>query len=146
VGETKSEPPKIKVVDRRKFTADGDPVEAPAPAVEKGADATTPASPPEAPSVEPVAAASEPHSGVPPSDNRRQPSQQFLELVTMLAGQAELLLVGAEDIPAQPAEAQRLINYLGVLEEKTEGNLTDDEAKVLSSVLYQLRTFFLQRK
>jgi hypothetical protein len=33
-----------------------------------------------------------------------------------------------------------------VLEEKTAGNLSDEEAKVLSSVLYQLRTFFLQRK
>ena len=70
----------------------------------------------------------------------------FLELVTMLAGQAELLLVGADDLPAQPAEAQRMINYLGVLEEKTAGNLSDDEAELLSSVLYQLRTFFLQRK
>ena len=64
----------------------------------------------------------------------------------MLAGQAELLLVGAENLPAQPAEGQRLIDYLGVLEEKTTGNLSDEEAKVLSSVLYQLRTFFLQRK
>jgi len=64
----------------------------------------------------------------------------------MLAGQAELLLVGAEDLPAQPAEAQRMIDYLGVLEEKTAGNLSDDEAKLLSGLLYQLRTFYLQRK
>jgi uncharacterized membrane protein YgcG len=70
----------------------------------------------------------------------------FLELVAMLAGQAELLLVGAEDLPARPEEAQRMIDYLGVLEEKTAGRLADDEAKLLSSVLYQLRTFYLQRK
>jgi hypothetical protein len=69
-----------------------------------------------------------------------------LELVTMLASQAELLLVGAEDLPAQPAEGQRLINYLGVLEEKTAGNLSADETKILSTVLYQLRTFILQNK
>ena len=64
----------------------------------------------------------------------------------MLASQAELLMVGAEDFPAQPAEAQRMIDYLGVLEEKTAGNLSEDEAKILSTVLYQLRTSFLQRK
>lgn len=64
----------------------------------------------------------------------------------MLASQAELLLVGAEDFPAQPAEARRMIDYLGALQEKTAGNLTKEEAQVLSTVLYQLRTFVLQRK
>jgi hypothetical protein len=39
-----------------------------------------------------------------------------------------------------------MIDYLGVLEEKTAGNLTEDEAKLLATVLYQLRTYFLQRK
>jgi hypothetical protein len=48
-------------------------------------------------------------------------------------------------MPAQPAEAQRVIDYLGVLEERTAGNLSADEAKILSTVLYQLRTAFLQR-
>jgi hypothetical protein len=143
VGETKSEPPKIKVVDRRKFTVEGDPLVTPAPAAEAAAPA---AAPPEDSAVEPNAPIPEPDPVTPPTESRGQPSQLFLELVTMLAGQAKLLLVGAEDLPAQPAEAQRLINYLGVLEEKTAGNLSDEEAKVMSSVLYQLRTFFLQRK
>ena len=64
----------------------------------------------------------------------------------MLAGQAELLLVGTDDFPAQPAEAHRMIDYLGALEKKTAGNLSAEEGKVLSTVLYQLRTYFLQRK
>jgi hypothetical protein len=142
VGETKSEPPKIKVVDRRKFTPEGDLLETPATT----AKAAAPASPPEDLMAEPEAPVpkSAPETAAPV--HRGQPSQLFLELVTMLAGQAELLLVGAEDLPAQPAEAQRMINYLGVLEEKTTGNLSDDEAKLLSSVLYQLRTFYLQRR
>jgi hypothetical protein len=140
--ETKSDSPKIKVVDRRKFTAEGDPLETPEPAPEM----TAPAAPSEKPEIEPDASTPESEPVSPPNARRGQPSQKFLELVTMLAGQAELLLVGAEDLPAQPAEAQRLIDYLGVLEEKTAGNLSDEEAKVLSSVLYQLRTFFLQRK
>lgn len=140
--ETRSEPPKIKVVDRRKFSAEGDPLETEVPT----AETTVPASPPENPTSESAAPTPEPASTTPAPEHRGQPSQLFLELVTMLAGQAELLLVGAEDLPAQPAEAQRMINYLGVLEEKTAGNLSDDEAKLLSSLLYQLRTFYLQRK
>jgi hypothetical protein len=142
VDETNSEPPKIKVVDRRKFTSKGDPLDSPAAA----AKAAAPASP-----TEDLMAESEvqvpktaPETAVP--SHRGQTSQLFLELVTMLAGQAELLLVGAEDLPAQPAEAKRMIDYLGVLEEKTAVHLSEDEAKLLSSVLYQLRTFYLQRK
>jgi hypothetical protein len=151
VGETKSEPPKIKVVDRRKFSAEGDPLE-PAVPVAEATDSAPPAedvepeSAAQTPDAEPTVPKPEPGPAAPGPDHRAQPSQLFLELVTMLAGQAELLLVGAEDLPAQPAEAQRMINYLGVLEEKTAGNITDDEAKLLSSLLYQLRTLYLQRK
>ena len=140
--ETRSEPPKIKVVDRRKFSAEGDPLETAVPT----AETADPVSPPEIPMSESAAPTPESGPATPAPEHRGQPSQLFLELVTMLAGQAELLLVGAEDLPAQPAEAQRMINYLGVLEEKTAGNLSDDEAKLLSSLLYQLRTFYLQRK
>ena len=35
--------------------------------------------------------------------------------------------------------AKQIIDILGVLEEKTKGNLTDSEAKLLSSLLYDLR-------
>ena len=140
--ETRSEPPKIKVVDRRKFSAEGDPLETDVP----NAETAVPVSPAEDVVSESVAPTPEPVPATPATEHPGQPSQMFLELVTMLAGQAELLLVGADDLPAQPAEAQRMINYLGVLEEKTAGNLSDDEAELLSSVLYQLRTFFLQRK
>jgi hypothetical protein len=142
LGETKSDSPKIKVVDRRKFTAEGDPLETPEPASERAA----PAAPSEKPEIEPEAGIPKSDPTSPPAAQRGEPSQKFLELVTMLAGQAELLLVGAENLPAQPAEAQRVIDYLGVLEEKTAGNLSEEEAKVLSTVLYQLRTYFLQRK
>lgn len=63
----------------------------------------------------------------------------------MLAGQAELLMVGAEGLPAQPADAQRLIDYLGVLETKTAGNLSKEEGQALSNILYQLRSLFIQK-
>lgn len=63
----------------------------------------------------------------------------------MLAGQAELLMVGAEGLPAQPADAQRLIDYLGVLETKTAGNLSKEEGQALSNILYHLRSLFIQK-
>ena len=63
----------------------------------------------------------------------------------MLAGQAELLMVGAEGLPAQPEDAQRLIDYLGVIETKTAGNLSKEEGQVLSNILYHLRSLYLQK-
>ena len=114
--------------------------------ISNSCETTAPASPPEDPISESAPPAPESGPATPAPEHRGQSSQQFLELVTLLAGQAELLLVGAEDLPAQPAEAHRMIDYLGILEEKTAGNLSADESKLLSSLLYQLRTFYMQRK
>ncbi len=75
---------------------------------------------------------------------RAASTNDFLELVAMLAHQAELLVLGAEGFPAQPAEARRLIDYLGALEEKTSGNLSAEESKILSDIIFQLRTLFVQ--
>ena len=136
--ETRSEPPKIKVVDRRKFTTEGEPLEAPVAAPGPPA--------PEEPVAESGKPMETPLPGNSTPNTSGQPSTHFLELVAMLAGQAELLLVGTEEVPAQPVEAQRVIDYLGVLEQKTTGNLSVEESKVLSSILYQLRTYFLQRR
>jgi hypothetical protein len=55
------------------------------------------------------------------------------------------MLVGADDLPAQPEQARRLIDYLAVIEEKSKGNLSAEEAKALSAVVFQLRSEFLQR-
>jgi uncharacterized membrane protein YgcG len=72
-------------------------------------------------------------------------SQDFLELVAMLAQQAELMMVGAEGLEAQPAQAQRVIDYLGALEDKTRGNLSQDEEGLLSNLIFQLRTLYVQQ-
>ena len=45
----------------------------------------------------------------------------------------------AKDLPA----AKQIIDILGVLEEKTRGNLTESEAKLLTSLLYDLRVKFV---
>jgi hypothetical protein len=147
VDEPKSNPPgepKIKVVDRRKFTADGDPVETvdqSAETEESGQAASPGGSEKVDPEVEIPRVDPEP----PPTGVGGPSFSPFLELVAMIAGQAEILLVGAEDLPARPAEAKRMIDYLGVLEEKTAGNLSAEESEALSTVLYQLRTDFLQK-
>jgi hypothetical protein len=48
-------------------------------------------------------------------------------------------------MPAQPAEARRIIDWLAALELKTAGNLSAEEQKFLSEIVFQLRSFYLQR-
>jgi hypothetical protein len=133
----------IKVVDRRKFTAEGDPREDPGVS-RQTVDETHPADLGEnAPEMQATDPAGGKESPPPPTDHETSPL--FLDLITMLAGQSELMLVGAEGLPAQPTEAKRLIDYLGVLEEKTKGNLSAEEARVLTDFVFHLRTGFLQR-
>ena len=68
----------------------------------------------------------------------------FLVLVAGLAQQAEVLLTGGHGMTAQPEEAQRVIEYLAMLETKTAGNLSAEEKQVLSGVIFQLRSLFVQ--
>jgi hypothetical protein len=47
---------------------------------------------------------------------------------------------GKPDFPM----AQQSIDILAMLQEKTRGNLTDDEAKFLDGMLFDLRMLFIQ--
>lgn len=129
------------MVDRRRFDDDGElrsdwkPGDAAEPVRPE-----EPAPPPKAP---PRAVSAE---GTPSRAPEAAASPLFLDLINDLAQQAALLMHGAEGLPAQPEHSRRLIDYLGVLEAKTRGNLSDDESRLLSSVLYQLRAAFVQRK
>ncbi len=40
--------------------------------------------------------------------------------------------------------AKQTIDILGMLEEKTNGNLTDDEANILKNILYELRMLYVK--
>lgn len=53
-------------------------------------------------------------------------------------------MVGGQGLPRQPEQARRLIDYLGILETKTRGNLSAEESQILSNVVFQLRSMFLQ--
>lgn len=62
-------------------------------------------------------------------------------------GLMALGLVDDEDEGAYPMDVQACrmqIDMLEVLREKTEGNLTEDEDKLLGSVLYELRMAFVE--
>jgi hypothetical protein len=153
---------KIKVVDRRRFNDDGelrpdrDAGETKAPAEPKrpAAAAAEPGEGGEAPS-RPSAERPPPNAPASAKDTEADASASatqapasatsplFMDLVNDLAQQAALLLQGAEGIPAQPEHAQRLIDYLGVIESKTRGNLSAEESQFLSSVVYQLRSAFV---
>lgn len=141
-------PRKIKVVDRRHFDERGDlrpdrPQPEPGPPVADNEPSPSP-SPAERP---PAAQKQDPRPGPTLSEEAAaatRTSPLFMELIAGLAQQAEILLVGGQGLPAQPAEAKHVIDYLGMLEEKTEGNLSTEEKQVLSNVIFQLRTLYVQ--
>ena len=87
---------------------------------------------------------------VPEETVSAMPEASFASLVTSIATQA-MVAVGAfptgddEKPPeAQPQLAKHLIDTLGMLEEKTKGNLTDDERQMLTGVVHDLRMLFVQ--
>jgi hypothetical protein len=49
-----------------------------------------------------------------------------------------------EHIPADMPNAKRTIDLLEVLKEKTQGNLTADESRLLDDVLYEVRLGFVE--
>lgn len=132
----------VKVVDRRKFTADGDLREQKRP--EKPAAA--PPAQEDSPGPDESVPRREAPAGEPSGGAAGATSSHFLGLVAMLVQHAELLLVGAEDLTPRPEEARTVIDFLGALEEKTAGNLSREEEQALSSVLYQLRALYVQKK
>jgi len=76
------------------------------------------------------------------------PEPSFPELVNVLVMQAAIGLNGlqtptGETIPPNIAVAKHYIDLLGVLAEKTKGNLTPEEDKMMAAVLYELRMHFV---
>ncbi len=138
---------KIKVVDKRRFDETGDlRLDRPQP-VKSEPGATPPEQTPEKtppPAQEPVPEVSQAPPQEPLSATTTSPL--FMELIAGLAQQAEILIVGGQGIPAQPEEAKRVIEYLAMLETKTAGNLSAEEKQVLSGVVFQLRSLYVQKK
>lgn len=80
---------------------------------------------------------------------REMPPATFDLLVQSLASQAVMLLTPRRDprsgrVVQDLDLAKHTIDLLAILEEKTKGNLTDDEKKLLGTVLYQVRMAYVQ--
>ena len=77
------------------------------------------------------------------------PEPSFLEIVEILATQALQFLGDAPltergDRAVFPRHAKHVIDLLGILEERTRGNLPDEEREYLVALLDELRTRYLR--
>jgi hypothetical protein len=127
---------KMRVVDRRWFTAEGDLKDPTSP--RPVALPTTP--PPPAP---PTPELKDPQGTAGGAD--QLPSKVGLpDLVDFLAQQAVALMSG--QIPGRgrdPVMARFFIDLLGVVQEKTAGQLAPEENRYLEDILFQLRSLFV---
>lgn len=132
----------FKVVDKRTLKEDGTRRDEPA-REEKGRSA----GPADIPSAPPSVAK---------TDEEPQPEEFFEEaasafdtLVSFLSTTAMFQLgllpgPGGERIPMDLANARRTIDLLDTLQQKTRGNLTAGEARLLDEVLYELRLSYVE--
>lgn len=123
-------PEKVRVVDRRKFTAEGERREnfAEEPTV---AESSRPQQPPQAPNVADQTQAAQ-QSSAPPG--------LFEGLIGFLVENAMAALRAG----ATPAVIGQFIDLLEMLQKKTLGNLTEQEGRVLEETLGELKLLFLK--
>jgi len=161
------EKPEIKVTDKRIFTADGD-------IREEFRDDIKPSDPmsAKAPEPEPAKPAEKPPEPKPPVERRSQtqgtppldtgerrrtladkasnPGSEFTNFIEPLIAQGYMSL-GMLRNPYQPQTkidvnaARQMIDILTLLKEKTNGNLTADEADFLDTHLGELKLAYVQR-
>jgi hypothetical protein len=83
-------------------------------------------------------------------DDKKEPKLDFNAFVLSLASSAVIHLGEAPDpVSGKKQEpnlplAQQSVDLLALLQEKTRGNLTDDEARFLQQLLTDLRVLYVQ--
>ena len=127
----------FRVVDRRPFAADGSRKED-IPVEEHNAEA--------APARDRSSLVEPPSE---PAGPYGEDSPGFETLVSYLSTTAmfQLGLIpgpSGEHIPVDMPNAKRTLDLLEVLQEKTKGNLTAHESRLLDDVLYELRMSFIE--
>ena len=125
----------FKVVDRRGFSADGSRREEPV----HDAKGTEAPGAPQPPAPEPAEYEEPADLGPPGFDTivSYLSTTAFFQL-GLLAGP------GGQHIPPDLVNARRTIDMLEVLQHKTRGNLSSEEAQLLEEALYELRMGFLE--
>jgi hypothetical protein len=168
----KEKKPEFVVTDRRKFTVDGEPrPDAPVEKAEPAAPAaTSAASQTVVPPAEPVAPKAE-QAPAHKVDADKKPSLDAVpDLKTGYNGDAERTAFGGQkmefvhllDLLVQSAMMyagamesgterrvdvvglRQMIDLIAVLEEKTKGNLTEQEQAILTNTVFQLRMTYME--
>lgn len=134
----------FKVADRRRFsetgeardTADTDP----------SASGSTEGSPPDSHRAQPEGQAAPTHA----ASSEAHPEINFSTFIIGLSAQALAHLGEMPDpmyqsIRVDLEAARQVIDILGLLQDKTKGNLDSAEAPLLESVLYDLRMKYVER-
>jgi hypothetical protein len=129
----------FKVDDRRRFSAEGDakPEQPEAP-------------PPPSPPPQQAAAEATPRAaGHHPASAEAPPEINFVTFVVSLSTQALMHLGEIPDPMTNQRErdldaAQHIIDILGMLQDKTRGNLDHDEESLLRSILFDLRMKYVE--
>jgi hypothetical protein len=98
--------------------------------------------------------AEEPEKAAAPEEDKEDfqlPEINFATFIFSL-NHSVLVHLGVMDDPSTGEKiknlplAKQTIDILGMLEEKTQGNLTEDEEKMLKNILYDLRMIYIKEK
>ncbi len=142
---------RFKVTDRRQFTSEGEAreeeAEQPVPEVQQPSPEEEKPAPQER---EPAAEASQEEEASPPP---AQDSSRSVDFASFLLSLATTGMVHLGEIPepstGQKSEdlegARQMIEILDIMKEKTEGNLSGEESKLLENLLYELRMKFMSK-
>jgi hypothetical protein len=83
-------------------------------------------------------------------ENQEERTTTFIDFLLWLATMAAVQFGDLPDpVSGEPVEpnvpaAGHLVEVIGMLQEKTAGNLTENEAKLIEDLLYELRMRFVQ--
>ncbi len=157
MSDKEKEPETVRVVDRRRFTDQGERRKDVEESDHAQESPRVLGSPPPPPASEPGAAAPAPESHATRETRRTaepalpggEPKMDFETLVLSLSTTTmyQLGLVEGPDrapIPADLQAARQTLDMLAVIEEKTRGNLSAREQQLLEQALYELRLTYVQ--
>ncbi len=140
--EESDTPQGFKVTDKRRFSTEGETKTDDQPQAQERAEQLPSEGEPAVGAPKEGAKAESARPRTPPAP------MDFTNLVVSLANTAFFqlgLAKGTEGGPEKDIDgARQTIDILSLLEKKTEGNLTPEEKKILTEVLFQLRLAFVE--